>query len=58
MKKFLAWHMAFKKELRPHFVHGDEHDPSTYKINWHDETRYTPLAAAPGATNVSKALRL
>lgn len=58
VKKFLAWHMIFKKELQPRTVFGDAHDPSSYKTNWQDHTRYTPLALPSDAMNQRKVQEL
>ena len=44
LRKFVAWHTVFKKELRPRPVYGDERDPSSYKVNWQDRTHYSRLA--------------
>lgn len=49
LRKFAAWHTLFKKELRPHPVLGDERDPSSYKVNWQDQTPYSPLAISGSA---------
>lgn len=59
LKKFMAWHLIFKKQMQPHPVFGDAHDPSSYKLNWQDHTRYSPLAmpAAPAARNEDVVVR-
>jgi hypothetical protein len=43
LKKFVAYHSIFKKELEPHPVLTDERDIIPYKTAWNDHTKYSPL---------------
>ena len=42
-KKFLAYQLVFKKELRPKRIHADA--KNWYETNWSDHTKYSSLVA-------------
>jgi hypothetical protein len=43
LKRFMAYELIFKKELRPKSIHADEKNNKTYITNWSDQTPYSPL---------------
>jgi hypothetical protein len=44
LKRLLAYHFVFKKELQPRKINANEKNPSKYSECWMDTTPYSPLA--------------
>lgn len=48
LKRKIAYHSIFSKELAPHEVLTEENDSSIYKTGWNDKTHYSKLAVDQG----------
>lgn len=46
LKRFMAYQLLFKKELKPKQIHADDKNNKTYVKNWTDTTRYSSLVTA------------
>lgn len=46
VKRFMAYQLLFKNELKPKSIRADEKNNKTYLNNWSDTTPYSPLVAA------------
>ena len=46
-KRFLAYQLVFKKELRPKQIRANAMNGKAYAASWMDKTPYTPLALQP-----------